>query len=121
MSYLERFLTPPKFLMCDNHNEPSRAFVLHTEFPRFLCEAFVDLDSDMIEELSKKTLEEFDMPLISQEVLIDGEIEYLVVVSVLENFPINPNHKYFENLAYKAKEAMTLMAEWYVKEIGSYS
>ena len=120
MSHLEKFLTPPKFLMCDSHAEPNRAFVLHTEFPRFLCEAFVDLDSDMIEDLSKQTQNEFGMPLITKEVLIDGEFEYLAIVAVMETFPPNPTKEYFEDLAMKASEAMELMAIFYENEIASY-
>ena len=44
----ENHLPPPRFLVCDNHEDPEREFVLHTHFPKFLAEATDQVDGSIL-------------------------------------------------------------------------
>lgn len=95
----------PKFLICDTH-ETDRVFVLHTQFPKFLAEAFCEFESEE-EELKCKAA----FPSGSS-VEIDGETEVLGVVEWYEE----PTGMSVDDVA----KLMSAMGDWYYKEIMSY-
>lgn len=110
----------PKFLICDSHSDKERAFVLHTQFPRFLAECLVGFSDSDFELIRKLWFEKVGDPLIYKRVMVDAMPEFLCIVDAYESLEPAHTEQQYEATGEALLTALDKMAIWYYNEITSY-